>query len=316
MRGMLKSKSPGTQILLVISMALVGVFIIGMIGTLILAPITGMSLIQLSQPAKWNYNDPAVITAIRGMQLIQFISLFVFPVWICSRLFSTNGNEYLGLRKPPEFSFYLIAVLAMIVALPLVNWLGELNRSIRFPPDIEQWFKIKEENAAKMIQALLQRHTIKDLLLNIIFIAALAAIGEELLFRGLLQRLFIKFFKNHWIGIIVSAILFSALHMQFYGFFPRLALGILLGLIYWYSGSLWVAILAHFVYDAALIILAYNMPEMIKDESTVEMGNMYALGSLSLVLIVLAVVWMKKKSHVTYEQVYADDKVPVKDNPF
>lgn len=316
MRGLLKTKSPGTQLLIVISIALVGFFIISILGTIILAGISGMSIFQLGDTEKWDFNDPRTVSIIRGMQVIQFVSLFLVPTIICSWLFSTNTRQYLGLKPPSHAAYYIIGVLVMIVALPFVNGLGELNRHIQFPVGIETWMKEKEVEATRMIQALLQQHTVKDLILNILCIAGLAAVGEELLFRGLLQRLFIKIFKSPWLGIIVAAFLFSAMHLQFYGFLPRFVLGILLGVIYWYSGSLWVAMLAHFIYDAALIVLAYFNPEMIKDESTVELSNLAVLAVVSLGLIILLVSWMKKRSSVSYYRVYADDSVPVKDHPF
>ena len=102
-----------------------------------------------------------------------------------------------------------------------------MNRNIPLPENIEQWITKSEADAQRTINLLVSRHTIKDLILNIICIAGLAAVGEELLFRGMAQRLLTKMFKNHWAGIIVTAILFSAIHMQFYGFFPRFALGVL-----------------------------------------------------------------------------------------
>ncbi len=316
MRGLLKAKSPGIQLVVTISLALVGLFILGLIGTVILSAITGMSLTEMSKTDKWDYTDPKIIFVIRGMQVIQFVSLFLIPTLISARLFSTNSRNYLGLKKPLNPTYYFIGILVMVLAFPLVTWLGELNRNIHFPAGLEEWFKEKEVSAAKLMNALLQQHTVKDLILNIVCVAGLAAVGEELLFRGLLQRLFIKIFKNVWAGIIISAILFSAMHMQFYGFFPRAALGILLGIVYWYSGSLWVPMLAHFVYDAVLITLVYFNPGMIKDESTVALTNLSLLAAVSAVLVILLVSWMKKSSPVTYSMVYADDDIPVKDNPF
>ena len=176
--------------------------------------------------------------------------------------------------------------------------------------------RVKEEEAARTIKALLSRHTIQDLLLNLIFIAGLAAVGEELLFRGMVQRLLIKLFKSPWAGIVVSALIFSAMHMQFYGFLPRFVLGVLLGAVYWYSGSLCVAMLAHFIYDAVLIIAAYYNPEMLEQESTVQFSNMALVGSISLALVVLLLLWMKKRSTATFASVYADDAIPVKNHPF
>jgi len=228
---------------------------------------------------------------------------------VCQPFFSAHIFLF-----PPLY--YLAAVGAMLVALPLVNWLGELNQQIQFPSDIAKWMKAGEEDAAKTVNALLTRHTIQDLLLNLICIAGLAAIGEELLFRGMIQRILIKLFKNPWPGIIIAAFLFSAMHMQFYGFLPRFVLGILLGIIYWYSGSLWVAMLAHFVYDGLLIVLSYFNPEMLNNENTVKLSNLALAGTVSFVLVVLLIEWMRKKTTTQYDEVYAEDNIPYKDHPF
>ena len=315
MKGLLKAKSAGTQFVLLISIALASFFIIGLLGTVLLSKISGMSLETMSDSSKWDYTDGKLATVIRGMQIIQFISLFLIPTFICAWLFSTDSKKYLGLKRPSHITYFLVGVGVMLLAIPAVNFLGELNRHVQFPAGLEKWLKEQEADAAKTIKALLSKHTIKDLLLLIICIAGLAAVGEELLFRGIAQRLLIKMFKNPWVGIIVAAFLFSAMHLQFYGFLPRFVLGILLGVIYWYSGSLWTAILAHFVYDAVLIVAAYFNPELLNEEKTLKLSGMALVATISLVLVVLLVGWMRKKSAVTYNEVYADDK-NVKDHPF
>ena len=316
MKGLLKSKSAGTQFLILISIALASFFILGLLGTVLLSKITGMSLETMSDSSKWNNNDGTLITVIRGMQVIQFITLFVIPTFLCARFFSTDSKQYLGLKKPSNITYFLVGAGIMLLAIPFVNFLGELNRNVQFPAGLEKWLKEQEAEAGKTIRALLSKHTVKDLVLNVICIAGLAAVGEELLFRGIAQRLLIKLFKSPWAGIIVSAFIFSAMHMQFYGFLPRFVLGILLGVVYWYSGSLWVAILAHFVYDAVLIIAAYFNPNMLNEENTVKLSSMALVATISLTLITLLVGWMKKQSRVTYNEVYADDAIPVKDHPF
>ncbi len=315
MKGLLKSKPAGTQFLILISIALASFFIIGLLGTVLLSKISGMSLETMSDSAKWDYNSSTLITVIRGMQIIQFVSLFLIPSFLCAWFFSTNSKKYLGFKKPSNMGYFLVAAGVLLLSLPLVSFLGELNRNVQFPASIANWMKEQEAEAAKTIKALLSKHTIKDLILNIICIAGLAAVGEELLFRGVAQRLLIKLCKSPWAGIIISAFLFSAMHVQFYGFLPRFVLGILLGAIYWYSGSLWTAILAHFVYDAALIILVYFNPQSLNDENSLNLSNIALGAAISAALVVFLVLWMKKKSTVTYEQVYADDK-QVKDHPF
>ncbi|MEO7983667.1 MAG: type II CAAX endopeptidase family protein [Bacteroidota bacterium] len=313
MKGLLKSKSGGIQFLLFISIALASFFIIGLLGTVLLSKMTGMSLETMSDNSKWDYNSGTLITVIRGTQIIQFVSLFLVPSFLCAWFFSTDSKRYLGFKKPSAIGYFLAGVAVLIVAMPAVGFLGELNRNVQFPAGIEKWMKEQELEAAKSIQAILSKHTIKDLVLNVICIAGLAAVGEELFFRGVAQRLLIKLFKSPWAGIIISAFLFSAMHVQFYGFLPRFVLGILLGAVYWYSGSLWTAILAHFVYDAALILLVYFNPASLNEENTLHLSNVALAAATSLAGVVLLLVWMKKNSTVTYQQLYGNAD-PVKDD--
>jgi len=316
MKGLLKSKSAGSQFVLLTGIALTSFFILGLAGTLILSAVTGIPVLEFSDMSKLDYNKPGIITFLRGMQVIQFISLFIVPVFISANLFSTDVKKYLGLKAPKNIEYFIAGIIVLLVSLPLVTFLGELNRNIHFPSNIEKWMKSSEDEASRTVQALLSHRSIKDLLINIICIAGLAAVGEELLFRGIAQRLLIKMFKNPWIGIIISAILFSAMHMQFYGFIPRFVLGVLLGLIFWYSGSLWTAIAAHFIYDASLIVLAYFNPSIIADDTNLKLSNIALMAAVSFVFVVFIITWMKKKSAVSYSELYADDEIPLKDHPF
>ena len=316
MKGLLKSKSAGSQFVVFISIAVVCLVLLGAIGALILTSVTGIKLTEINDASKMDFSKSGTIDFLRGMQIVQFISLFLIPTFLCATLFSTNTKQYLGLKKPSSNFYFIVAVAAMVISIPLVTWLGELNQQIQFPKRIAEWMRAGEEDAAKTVKGLLSKHTIKDLILNIICIAGLAAVGEELLFRGMLQRLLIKMFRNPLPGIIITAILFSAMHMQFYGFIPRFALGVLLGAVYWYSGSLWVAMLAHFMYDGLLIVLAYFNPSMLNEENSAKASNLALIGTVSFVCVVLLLQWMRKKSVTTYTAVYADDSKAVKDNPF
>ena len=316
MKGFMKTKPALNQLLLLLGVVLVCFFVIGLLGTFLLSALSGISLTEMADLSKLDYSRSSAVNFLRGMQAVQFISLFLLPAYICSWLFSTNQQQYLGLKKPYNPGYYLAAVGVLLIAIPFTGWLGELNRNIPFPQGMASWMREKEDAAAKTIEALLTRHTIKDLLLNLLCVAGFAAVGEELLFRGLAQRLLIKWTKSPWAGILVAAALFSAMHMQFYGFLPRFALGILLGVIYWYSGSLWVAMLAHFVYDAVLITVAYFNPSMLREENTMQLSNLAIGGTISGILVIVLVNWMKKRSATRFENVYAADAIPPKNHPF
>jgi membrane protease YdiL (CAAX protease family) len=124
----------------------------------------------------------------------------------------------------------------------------------------------------------------------------LAGVGEELLFRGLIQRILVRKY-GRWTGIVIAAILFSAMHMQFYGFFPRFLLGVVLGILFAYSGSLWVAILAHFFYDAMLITAAYVNPDLLEAESVIPLLQLIAPALISLLLSVWVIRQMIQRSN-------------------
>ena len=311
-----KKTHPFLQLLIFAGISVGCFMIFGFIGMLVLSQITGLELMELSDPDKWDYSNPALLTFTRGMLVIQFIGLFITPVFLFARLSDSKPAEWLGLRAAKPM-YYILGIIVLIVALPFVDWSGRINdQLIPETTSIGKWMKASEEAAAKQIEFLLKRHTVQDLLFNLLFVAVFAGLGEELFFRGVLQRLFIKIFKNAWAGILVTAFVFSAFHFQFYGFIPRFILGVLLGLIYWYSGSLWPAIVAHFAYDAFAVIMIYFNPALAeKDSVSISLGNQSVLAALSAALVIAIIVAMKKKSTNSYAAVYARDNID-DSNPF
>jgi membrane protease YdiL (CAAX protease family) len=184
----------------------------------------------------------------------------------------------------------------MIILLPFTQLVGELNQRIVFPGGMKEWMQSQEKSAEQTVKALLSAQSLNDLLLNLFFVAVLAGVGEELLFRGLIQRILVRKY-GRWTGIVIAAILFSAMHMQFYGFFPRFLLGVVLGILFAYSGSLWVAILAHFFYDAMLITAAYMNPDLLEAESVIPLLQLIVPALISLLLSVWVIRQMIQRSN-------------------
>ena len=311
-----KKVHPMLQLLIFGGMAVGCFMIFGFIGTFVLAKAAGIDLMTLSDPDKWDYANPSLLTFLRGMLVVQFFALYIIPVFLFARFCDPKPTQYLGLTSAKPL-YIILGIAALIVALPFVDWTGTINQNlIPETTTIGKWMKASEESAAKQIGFMLKRNTVQDLFLNLVLVAVFAGIGEELLFRGVLQRLFIKLFKNPWAGILVTAFIFSAIHLQFYGFIPRFILGILLGLIYWYSGSLWPAIIAHFAYDAFAVVMIWFNPALADQESvTVSLGNKSIVAAISLALIIGIVILMKKESTNSYQAVYARDDID-DSNPF
>jgi len=193
-------------------------------------------------------------------QLINQIGMFILPPLLFAYLFSTNSGRYLRINRTPSLMILLLAGLSIFTVLPLINWLSEVNAHMTFPgalAGIGEWMKAKEVQADRLTEVFLQVKSPAGLALNLLVIALIPALGEELLFRGLLQRLLGEWTGNIHVGVFLTAVIFSALHLQFFGFLPRFLLGLMLGYLLEISQSLWVPVFAHFVNNATLVIIFY-----------------------------------------------------------
>lgn len=314
MQTYLKSRPAWAQFFIFLGLAL-GIFMVVMVlGSVLLSLVTGIPFSIIGDNKKWNWNDPATITLLRGFILLQFVGLFVLP----SLLFaSPKPGRYLGLTRPAHPVHWITAILLLLVAIPLVEYTGILNKQLVAQNSNAGWIQGMEDEAARSIKALLSNRTLPNLLINLVFVALFAGVGEELFFRGIIQRLLIRAFRNAWIGIIAAAFLFSLFHFQFLGFIPRFILGILLGAIYWYSGSLWPAILAHFFYDAVVIVMVYFNPQMINNPENSILENSKGLLPMALISLLLTLVLlrvMKKNSNAGAHDLY-QPLPPAEDKP-
>lgn len=309
MQTYLKTKPVWVQLLLFLGMAFGILMVVFLLGSMLLGKITGISFMEMGASARWDFDNPNTLVMVRGMMLLQFLGLFLIPSLLFAYFSDPHPRPYIGLKNPVNPGFWIVGILAMMLAIPLVEYLGLLNRQLPFGTGTRLLIEKMEAEAARTLQFLLGRHTTKDLVINLIFIAAFAGIGEELFFRGILQRLIIRGTRNPWLGIVITALAFSFFHFQFFGFFPRFFLGLLLGAVYWYSGSLWTAILAHFLYDAVIIVVLHFHPQYA--ESTTGFLAPAQLPWLALgsaLLVTACVWWMQHKSTISYSAVYAGEQ--------
>ncbi len=249
-------------------------------------------------------NDQSVIALLKYFQVIQSIGLFVLPPVIVAWLFSGNTGGYLHLDKKVAPITILIAIAAILIVNPFISFIGQLNEGMSLPAflsDLEVWMKRMEDQAAALIDRFMEVETIGGLLFNILMIGVIPAVGEEFLFRGVIQKIFTTMTRNHHWGIWISAFLFSTLHMQFYGFVPRMLLGGLFGYMLIYSGSLWLPVISHFVNNAVGVLLLYfenKGYEGIEKVSALGEQTTYMLPAalVSLVVTVYLMFQLKRKS--------------------
>lgn len=169
------------------------------------------------------------------------------------------GGSIFRLQNPLDPQQIGLATLIMLASIPVVQFLQidpETFQPPAFLADWAAWAKEAELRTQDLLAAMLANKGIPDLLFNLFIFAALPAICEEVFFRGFLQTQFTRIL-GPWGAICVTAIIFSFVHFQFYGFFPRLVLGALLGFFYYRSNNLWPNVVAHFAFNATMVIATY-----------------------------------------------------------
>lgn len=201
-------------------------------------------------------------TAVRLMAFASQVFSFLIPaIFLGFVLFKDKWMAFTGLKTDPDFPENKtldtrnigLAILIMILSWPLTQFLYLVNMEIPMPDILVNM----EDSTNGLIEQMLQINSIPELLFVLVLMALAPAIGEELMFRGLFQRILRYNGLNVHLAVILSALIFSTIHMQFQGFMPRFFLGLLLGYFLAFGGSLWIAIIAHFIFNGSQVVLTY-----------------------------------------------------------
>jgi len=223
--------------------------------------IYGVNLTQMESMMQ-DLTNQENISVLKFFQISQSIGVFILPPFIIAWFLHDHPSVFLQYQNLPDIKSVVFVIAIIYFANPLINWLNEVNSNLVLPEwmsSVEIWMKNSENQATQITDAFLSTGNITTLFANIVMIGILPAIGEELLFRGIVQQLLKKKFGNAHAAIWVSAAIFSALHLQFFGFLPRLVLGAMFGYMLEWSGSLWLPMIAHFVNNATAVIAYYLM---------------------------------------------------------
>jgi membrane protease YdiL (CAAX protease family) len=207
--------------------------------------------------------ESASATHMLWMQAVQSVATFVLGGWLYAYLISPHPMQYLGLcgASGSKVKLYVLAWLGMVSLSPLISVTALWNDAITLPAclqSLETWMRSMEDVANETTLTLMQGDGIGHWIGCIVVMAAIPALGEELLFRGCLQKGLQNKTSNGHLAVWLTACIFSFIHFQFYGFIPRMILGVVLGYFYLYSQSLWVPIWAHF-YNNATSVIAYKL---------------------------------------------------------
>lgn len=301
------NNSPASKFLLAIGMVIVGAFLFSLVAFGLASAIYGIKPIEL-EGLLTDFENPVAISVLKLIQTVSEIGTFILPALFLAYTFDQSARGYLRLNISPDKLTVLLVFILLIAAVPLINFLGEINSRMELPSwlaGLEQQIRASEDQAAKLTEKFLVIDSPLQFAYAIIMIAVLPALGEELLFRGILQRIFSEWSRSKHTGIWATAILFSAMHLQFYGFVPRMLLGVMLGYLYLWSGSLWLPILAHFFNNAGAVIATFlykqNSISINPDTVGTEHDYVTLVVSVTLTAGLLWAIWKREARRVPFE---------------
>ena len=194
------------------------------------------------------------------MLTVQDILAFIVPAVAAMFIFYRRPWHAMCLDRAPSWTALLVVVVFYVVSLPALNWLVSTNEAMTLPSwmsGIEQLMRQLEDSAADTTKQLLDIHTVGEFLPCVFVVGFMAGLSEEMLFRGAMLRTMQDSRLNTHVVIWVVAIIFSAFHFQFFGFFPRMVLGLWMGYLLVWTRSLWVPIIAHTLNNSTVVLFSY-----------------------------------------------------------
>jgi len=248
----------------------------------------------------------ANIGLLKFLQVFYSIGLFLVPAMLSGFLIQRNTWKYLNADRLSNYRIILLVIILMVIAIPWINFTSFLNEKLSLPErwgDLMERIRENDENSLDLMKAYLQTDNVGGLLINIIMVALIPALGEEFLFRGIIQRNLAEWFRNEHLAIWIAALLFSLMHYQFLGFIPRVILGALFGYLFVWTGSIWMAVLAHFINNGVAVIYYFiffqGTLEIEPDQIGLEKNAMLMImASVLLTILLLGVIHQQRKESV------------------
>jgi membrane protease YdiL (CAAX protease family) len=296
--GSVRDGSMGVQLTALLFFSIVGGSLALGLSVFLGRMLWGLPMEAIEQVGKYGGEG---IRFLKLTQVLTSLGLFAIPAWLMAKLYSGNASKILGYNSSPQVFFLLVMGVLMVLQMPWINLTAEWNRSMVFPEAMKELYEsmlARENEANALIEKLLYMPGIPSLLSTLFVVAVVPAVAEELMFRGGLQTLFVKAFRNPHLAIWCAGFVFSFIHFQFFGFLPRMLIGVLFGYLYLWSGNLWYPIAAHFVNNALAVLQQFALSQGMLEISTDALGSgdwAYLETAISLALSIPLLVWIRSK---------------------
>lgn len=245
--------NPWSQLALLFGFCGVGIVVSSIITAIIGNIVLHVPLITLADELM----KPENVSVNRLLQIFTTFLVMALPAFLSTYAAGGDAMQKIGFRQKSGIVQLGIVILMVFFGFMLGDALSELNKIIPLSADLEKTFKQMEDNYSDEVMAIASMKSFADYFLSLVVLAVLPAIFEEMLFRGSLQQIMIGITSNAFLGILITSIIFSAIHISYYGFLPRLALGMMLGYIFYFSKNLWLSIAGHFLQNAYTLTILY-----------------------------------------------------------
>jgi hypothetical protein len=287
-----------SSILIIIGFVLIGMVVGQVLSALILTLVGGIGMSDLSDLNGSIMSSPTGWLALMLSQAVASLLMFVVAGLLYWNLVEGKKFGDFNFKSLPPTTIFLFVIIIQVFFMPFNGWLQAVNQSMQFPEalkGIEDFMRGMEDSMAGMTEFLTTFDSIGELALAFIVIAVIAGIGEELIFRGLIQRKLYLATKNPHVAIWLAAFIFSAIHFQFYGFLPRLMLGAMFGYFYYFTGNIWVPIVAHIFNNGLAVILLYLSHQEMISADIEEMDNVPFAAGIASFFLAIGLLWFFKK---------------------
>ncbi len=244
---------------------------------------------------------PQYYNAIMVIQAVSTFFMFFVPVYIVALICYRKPAKFMGFNTNINYRQLLIVIGILLLTFPLSGALAELNNIIPIPKNWAVKFKAMEDTRAMQEGALVNINSFPKYLISLVVIGLLPGLFEEVCFRAGLQNIFVRWFKGPWVAIILTSIIFSIIHISYYGFLVRFGLGVILGLVFYYSGNLWLSALFHFLYNGLQVTAMYVMTFSGK-KSTKDIEESFPLWAGIIALILIIYLFKKFKDYSLAQQ--------------
>ncbi len=302
MKGFLAGRSPFFQFFFLIVLWFLCYTAVNMLLAAGLISFYGLESVEAVSEKLLSGSLPAKF--LKMMQIFMSLGAFLVPAIMFAYFIGDKPAGYLGATGMPAVFLILLCLFIVLSAAPFIFSMLELNQKMQLPSflsQLEQFLFESEKKQEAVLKSLLQMHSWQSFVLNFIMVAIIPALAEEFFFRGAMLQVLTSLYRNVHLAVFMTAIVFSFIHFQFYGFLPRLFLGILFGYLFVWSGNIWYPVAAHLFHNGAQVVVLYLYQKNVTRvdiEAETSIPPMLALGATAICFYLLSVFYKNTGSKV------------------